>query len=411
MKSPILPKQLAQGLERHRDLIEYAFWFFIPWFGFLIGIQRIQGTIFDEYHYISETFRLFSNNQLLMNHPPLGKILIRTGILIFGHNPLGWRISATVFGAICVTATYAIARKLYDSKKVAHTAAFLTFSNGLLWSMARVGMLDIFCSGFSLLAVWKLLPLRNLSFKDLGWGAVFLGAACASKWNGALVAGPICAVIFYHSFRDQNPRQFLKTFAWASILLLGTYLSTYFPLILARADFPSIFFVVQKHSDWIESHAKFATEHDYMSAPHQWPTIIQPIWLYFQKVSPTSFRGVFCVGNPALFLLGLVALGAGFIPKLRSTWNSRDVWAHRLAIMLWFSAWAGWYVIPRQIEFFYYYLFSSLVLPWVLAKFLEVRWKWTLAIVLMGFFFYPVVTGLELPENSIGIWAWLDRWT
>lgn len=395
-------------------------WFFLSWILFLIGISRFEGTIFDEYHYIGEVKRIFSSDQLLMNHPPLGKLLIRLGIEIFGDRPLGWRFMSTVFGAGIVAATYAIARQLFGSKKAGHTAAALTLSNGLLWSMARVGMLDIFCAGFSMLGVWAALPYLDPSATFSDWTkmgrkrlilSIFLvSAAWASKWNGFLLASPICLILLRNLYKTGQKRYFWISVGWIIGILIIAYLFFFLPLVMTRADFPSILEVIRMHPTWLASHALYAREHEYMSAPHQWPTLIQPLWLAFQQTTPGYFRGVFCVGNPALFLAGLVALVFGFVPTVTRSWSERDRWSHRLLVVLWFWTWAGWYVIPRQIQFFYYYLFPSLMLPLMLAKFLENRAKWTAAFIAIGLFFYPVFASLELSENSIVLWSWLERW-
>jgi len=44
-------------------------------------------------------------------HPPLGKIFIALGILVFGMVPFGWRIVGTLFGVAMVPVMYMFGKR------------------------------------------------------------------------------------------------------------------------------------------------------------------------------------------------------------------------------------------------------------------------------------------------------------
>ncbi|MEM3819546.1 MAG: hypothetical protein QXF08_03755, partial [Nitrososphaerota archaeon] len=58
--------------------------------------------IFDEAHYIPAARKMLMGMSVNNEHPPLSKALIMLGILLFGDNPIGWRIFMAISGAVSV---------------------------------------------------------------------------------------------------------------------------------------------------------------------------------------------------------------------------------------------------------------------------------------------------------------------
>lgn len=142
-------------------------------------------------------------------HPPLGKILIGLGELMFGFTPFGWRFMAAVFGAMMVFLVIRLARRLSRSTLVGGIAGVLLTFDGLAFVMSRIALLDGFQATFAVAAVAALaadrdwfrqrlarhLEAHNLS--DLGgrfgplmllrpWrmaAGILFGLSCAVKWN------------------------------------------------------------------------------------------------------------------------------------------------------------------------------------------------------------------------------------
>lgn len=46
------------------------------------------------------------SREMNVEHPPLGKWLMAAGEAAFGHNAVGWRLSALVAGVLAVAVTY-----------------------------------------------------------------------------------------------------------------------------------------------------------------------------------------------------------------------------------------------------------------------------------------------------------------
>src|SRR4030042_4150241 len=69
-------------------------------------------------------------------HPPIAKLFMAAGILIFGDNSLGWRFFSAVFGVLAVLMLYLVGKELFN-KRVGLLAAFLGCLDGMvLWPPA-----------------------------------------------------------------------------------------------------------------------------------------------------------------------------------------------------------------------------------------------------------------------------------
>ncbi len=184
--------------------------------------------------------------------PPLGKLIVAAGIKLFGDNPLGWRIMSVVFGALTVAGLFLWVQLLVEDYSIALIAAILALLDNFIFVLARAALMDIFLVGFvifGLLAFTAALKLDNIS--DAGrrafflMGGVFLGFACACKWNGVDTLGIVVVTsigLLWLSRRSCNPE--LASYAkhlrqagtsWAALSLLFVpvlaYSITFIPLL------------------------------------------------------------------------------------------------------------------------------------------------------------------------------------
>lgn len=75
-------------------------------------------------------------------HPPLGKLLIIPGIVIFGHNSFGWRFVPQILGVACIPLVYLIAFKLSKNGKLAFLASLLLSLDTLFFMQSNMANLD-----------------------------------------------------------------------------------------------------------------------------------------------------------------------------------------------------------------------------------------------------------------------------
>jgi len=137
-------------------------------------------------------------------HPPLGKLIMTLGILLWGDTPLGWRFASAVFGALGLGAVYLLGLRLTGQRLVAIIAATLTLVDGLYFVESRTGVIDIFGTIFmtcAFIACYAFLtaPVARVRTPLLLLGA-FMGLAIATKWNAVYPAVLLGGVAVWRTY-------------------------------------------------------------------------------------------------------------------------------------------------------------------------------------------------------------------
>ncbi|MDD4874079.1 MAG: glycosyltransferase family 39 protein [Dehalococcoidales bacterium] len=214
------------------EKIKEAFFKFINWqyCGLLIIVlfslimhlsvitQPSDGYIFDETYYINDAHNITDNHTTdRPEHPPLAKLIIVSGIQVFGDNPIGWRLLPILFGTANLILLYFICRQLKLSEKVSLLAVFLLALENLNFLISSTDMLDVYSLFFMLLAFW--LYLKDRFFLALGC----LGLAMLAKMTGALGAAVIGLHWLFSGHR--KPLRFLLSIYMVPIVFfLGLFL-------------------------------------------------------------------------------------------------------------------------------------------------------------------------------------------
>ena len=146
-------------------------------------IMRPDEPLFDEVHYVNDArHAIDSGGTERTEHPPLGKIIVAGGMLLFGDNPVGWRLIALLMGTASLIFFYLICRRLNLSEKICYLATFLLAFENLNFVQSHIAMLDVYCQFFILLAFW--MYLRG----NYPVSGVAIALAALAKLNGVLVA-------------------------------------------------------------------------------------------------------------------------------------------------------------------------------------------------------------------------------
>jgi predicted membrane-bound dolichyl-phosphate-mannose-protein mannosyltransferase len=149
-------------------------------------INHPNTLVFDEQHYVKDARMILEKHTTeRTEHPPLGKVIIAGGIVLFGDNPIGWRFFSITFGTLNIVLLYLICRQLKMSRMASNLATFLLALENLSFVQASVAMLDVFSVTFMLLAFW--LYLR----RSYPLSAVVVALATLAKLTGVLVVLPI----------------------------------------------------------------------------------------------------------------------------------------------------------------------------------------------------------------------------
>ncbi len=429
----------------------------------MINIQFPEGFDFDEFHYVPSARQVLQRIETQnWEHPPLAKEIIALGMWLFGDRPIGWRFMSTVFGSFTLVAMYLWALTLFRDRKIALWVALLTIVNQLLYVQARIGMLDTFMVAFiiaamaSFTASWNVpepLPAeadvlqrffrgRNLLYMT----GFFLGLATCCKWF-AIIPWALCValVALVHLFRHWNVNfgpseseepekdDWYNPNLWKGIRVLDWLLAFgVIPVVVYYIPFVQFFFLknanhgildvlfTMQYKMW-DGQGRVVSSHPYMSHWMDWPTMHRPIWYVFDKsgAPPNEMvRGVLLLGNPIIMWAGLVALVPclwGWLVERR-----RDAF---IIVASYVAFFFSWLVIPRKIEFFYYYYPAGMVLSLALGyvffhgekdtRIFPLQWgRWVFLAVSLIFFiyFFPISAALKIPAESFRAWMWFPNW-
>lgn len=292
---------------------------------------------FDEIYHGRTAYEMIHGLTSYENtHPPLGKIFISLGVLLFGMNPFGWRIAGTIFGIAMVPVVYLFARRLTRSTILSSLACALFTFDFMHFAQTRIATIDVYITFFVMLMYYFMYRYSRLSFYDtplkktwlpLGVCGICMGLGVACKWTG-VYAGVGLAVIFfstlYRRFREyliarQNPSGSSNGISHKHILdcfVSNTRRTIVFCLVFFVA-LPSLIYFLsylpfRDYSDrglWdrmlynqetmFNYHSNLDSTHPYSSTWYEWPIIKRPIWYYSRTITRTATGGTRagCVKN------------------------------------------------------------------------------------------------------------------
>lgn len=162
-------------------------------------ILRIQGLAlptwftFDEEGFVKNAhnygLRIPDNN----DHPPLGKLLIAVGMMLFGYNSVGWRFVPLVFGIQTVFLTYWLGRLTFERSRVGWIAAAFVAADGFFISYSRSGLFDGMMLTF---IIWAMvMAIGASSWRGVLASAILIGLATSIKWVGIVTVIPATLAI------------------------------------------------------------------------------------------------------------------------------------------------------------------------------------------------------------------------
>ena len=76
-------------------------------------------------------------------HPPLAKLIMAGGVLLFGKSQFAFRFPGIFFAVGVIYLVYLLGRGIFKNERIALLSAFLVSFDGMLFVMSRIGMADI----------------------------------------------------------------------------------------------------------------------------------------------------------------------------------------------------------------------------------------------------------------------------
>ena len=375
----------------------------------LIGITYPKALLFDEAYYPPEAHDLlvwgheYNRGYTFIVHPPLGKWLIALGEQLFGYNSLGYRFPSAIAGTIGVVVLARLGRRLTGSTLLGLIAGLLFAADGLSFTLARTGLLDVFVQTFAIVAVACLVVDRDRMrervrsagelLTDTGFrlgprswrlsAGFFFGCTCAVKWSGIYFLALFAVLSLFWdraAWREAGVprptrtalRRGLPGAAWAlGALPVLTYLSSFTGWFLSESAqgkywaqqhpdtaFPFIPDALRslwhQHAEWLTFHDNLSSPHPWQSNPWSWLIDGRPILLWNpQGLTDGSggqvVRYILMVGTPTLWF--------AFAPAL--VWLAWRIVARRdpaaiLVATAIVAGWVTWFVNLDRTMFIFY---------------------------------------------------------
>ncbi len=397
------------------------------------------GFYFDEIYHARTAWEMLNRIEPYENtHPPLGKLLISSGIALFGMNPFGWRVVGALFGVALVPMMYLFGLKLFRDRFYAFCAAFLMMVEFMRFTQSRVAVIDVYGVFFILVMYYFILDLfaekgepapRSTNASLLLAGVAFgIGAAC--KWIAVYAGGGIGLLVLLRTALDLKRRNFLPGRGATAFLLRRfgiclvafvvipsvIYLLAYIPFLQLPGQGHELADVFRLQKHMYLYHKTLQSTHPFSSPWWSWLLDLRPMWMYTgEGLSTGTVSTIASFGNPAIWWLSIPAIIATVFLAVKR--REAKLGVVLLALAFQYLPWIG---INRLV--FIYHFFSAVpfvilcivaVLKSMERSFPDFRTVvWVYLAVTGGLFilFYPALSGMQVPDGYIAGLRWLPTW-
>jgi Gpi18-like mannosyltransferase len=142
--------------------------------------------VFDEVHFVAQGRHYLHGESFLDPHPPLAKLVIAAGILLFGDHPFGWRVGNATLGTALVAITYLLVRRMSSSRLAGALAGAIVLCDGMYLVDSHYAVIDIVyltCAAASYWLFFKFAQTHDRRARRnlLAWIGLVLGLCLASK--------------------------------------------------------------------------------------------------------------------------------------------------------------------------------------------------------------------------------------
>lgn len=418
-----------------------------------------NSTYFDEIYHGRTAYEFIHHLTVYeWTHPPLGKLIIAIGILIFGMNPFGWRIAGTVIGIFMIPVIYLFAKRLLKYRWLSIVTCVLFTFDFMHFAQTRISTIDVYITFFIILMYYFMYKYYRLSFYDTPFkktlipllcSGICMGLGIASKWTGVYAGCGLAIIFFYtlyqrydeyryavknpkgetsgikHSYIIKNFKPYmLKTLGWCCIFFVAIplviYILSYIPYMMTPSGH-GLATITENAQSMLAYHNKtvLGATHPFSSKWYEWPIMKRPIWYYSGTVSDGVKEGISAFGNPLVWWAGIPA----FIYMLYLSFVKKDKKSIFLAIG-YAAQLVPWIPISR-LTFIYHYFpcvpFIVLMIGYAIydiyrnAKNKKAVIYGTfvyggLAVVLF-LMFYPVLSGQPCSTSYAETWLkWFSSW-
>lgn len=421
----------------------------------LVPAERTYMTdfYFDELYHVRTAYENIHHiHPYEITHPPLGKIIIASGIELFGMNPFGWRFMGTLTGVLMLPVIYIMAKMLIGKRKFAAFATILFAADFMHFAQTRIGTIDSYSVLFIMLMYLFMYRYALTNFNKqplkktlipLFFCGLFFGLGAATKWL-CIYAGLGLLALFlilmykrYQEYRyalehpDEYPdiianykRNLGLTLAFCVLVFIVIpaviYVLSYIPYMLVEGETYGFKQILDNQFYMLNYHGNLSPErvHPFSSKWFSWIVDYRPV-LFFSKQNAQAgtIATLSTMGNPLIWWTGAVAAFWLIVDAYRNKHRSKKTAFIAIALL---SQLLPWVLISREVFIYHYFAsvpFLILLLVYWL-KYLEKDFKYgkqfgiifVIACVAMFAFFYPVITGVPANADYINGLRWIQSW-
>ena len=404
----------------------------------------MNSSYFDEVYFPRTSYETLHNLPIYeYTHPPLGKLIISIPIQIFGLTPFAYRCLGNIAGILMILIIYLIAKTLFKRERYALFAAAIMALDGMHFVQTRIGTVDSFLVLFSLTSFLFFLKFLFITHEQkrknkvisLIISGTFWGMAVSVKWT-ALYIGIGMAIIYFIKFLYDSitsKKVDIKLILWSIlsfiIIPLCIYVASYIPIMNNPND--TVYFKSENGEEYIyihdvpsfinyqiamyNYHSNVDTEHPYSSNWYEWPTMKRPVWFYYASFEDGSVGTIACMGNPAIWWLGIFTTIFTFFYSIAK----KDKQGMIIIVMI-LATLLPYPFITRCMFIYHYFIilpFVMLTIVYVISRLSKLTEKFDylipiLTLVFSCFFiyFYPIYSGKPVNLDYIKETEWIDTW-
>ena len=396
----------------------------------LLGIMIVGGIVlrvraiwfprdftFDEPFFVPNAHNYLLGIKDNNDHPPLFKMFMSVGILLFGYDSAGWRFPALCFGILSVLLAYWLGKAYFRTARAGLMAAAFVAADGFFISYSRVGLMDGILT--SLLLWCMLAAVSARTWRGVLVTALLVGIAVSVKWSGVFIVIPaVVTMLLLGRVRFWS----LLIFAVVPVVQTAVWLLA-LRLSHEPTDLVSLWRLVK---ELVLHHVEMnRSSNPLNSSWYTWPIFYRPVIIkstthgVFRYYSSTVGNPVFWIAADLFLVWSLIQLvaratagGGGIrarLARLKDFLVGKPVGKSILLTLLgWAALLAPWTIIRNKFSFTHYYLpsygFALLMLGGLVAYFERKRPRTVLVFVglalLVAICLAPVWGEFSLREHT-----------
>jgi dolichyl-phosphate-mannose-protein mannosyltransferase len=400
----------------------------------------LTGAIFDEIYFARTAYEhLMHERPFEYTHPPLGKLLIASGILVFGLDAFGWRIIPLIFGAVMIPVMYIFGKRMFNTRFGGFSCAFLLAFESMHFVLSRIAMIDIILSALMLLMFYFFYMYYRGEFFKQGWknaysplllSGIFFGLAISVKLT-AFFGALAVVVLFLLLKRDELKKAdrlrknffipFLLTpmfvmFISFVVISFIIYALSYTPIMGIPGEGSGLSMVFRYSENMLRYHETLTATHPFSSPWWSWIFMLKPVWIYnLGNPFDNTVSNIVAIGNPGIWWASIP-----FLIFVAWRWiKEKDSTARFITVAFLLQLLP--YLLIGRILFLYHMFLNVPFMIFAIVYGLNILWyknnkykyivvAYFAAVVLLFIYFYPILAGYPVSQQFTDAHRWLDSW-